>query len=72
LFVKGGAEMIKLKAVRLSKGYTQADVAEALGITLRMYQYLEASQRQPSWKVANKLEDFFQIPARELLQKEVV
>ncbi|WP_028778968.1 helix-turn-helix transcriptional regulator [Shimazuella kribbensis] len=64
--------MTKLKAVRLSKGLTQTAVAKALGVSARMYQYLEASERQPSWKVANKLEDLFQIPAHELLEKEAV
>jgi putative transcriptional regulator len=64
--------MTKLKTVRLSKGLTQPEVAEVLGISLRMYQYLEASKRQPSWKLANKLEDLFQLPARELLEKEAI
>jgi DNA-binding XRE family transcriptional regulator len=64
--------MTKLKQVRLSNGLTQSAVAETLGITLRMYQYLEVSKRKPSWEVASKLEDLFQIPARELLQKEAV
>jgi DNA-binding XRE family transcriptional regulator len=62
--------MTKLKAVRLSKGLTQTAVAKALGITSRMYQYLEADERKPSWKVAAKLEDLFELPARELLSKE--
>jgi transcriptional regulator with XRE-family HTH domain len=64
--------MTKLKQVRLSNGLTQSAVAEKLGITLRMYQYLEVSKRRPSWEVAEKLEDLFQIPARELLKKEAV
>jgi transcriptional regulator with XRE-family HTH domain len=64
--------MTKLKAVRLSKGLTQPEVAEALGISLRMYQYLEASKRHPSWKLQDKLEDLFQLPARELLKKEAI
>jgi putative transcriptional regulator len=72
VYRKAVINMTKLKQVRLSNGLTQSAVAEALGITLRMYQYLEASKRRPGWELAEKLEDLFQIPARELLKKEAV
>lgn len=60
--------MNKLKQLRLDKKLTQSNVAKVLGISVRMYQYLEASQRNPSWKLSRKLEDFFGgVSARELL-----
>ena len=37
-----------LKAVRLHHGYTQKQIAEALGITERAYQYYESGTRDHS------------------------
>lgn len=59
--------MLYLKKYRLYKGLSQSNVAKELKISVRMYQYLEAGQRNPSWEVAQRLEQFFGIPARELL-----
>ncbi|MBD1373876.1 helix-turn-helix transcriptional regulator [Hazenella sp. IB182357] len=61
--------MTVLKQVRLSRRMTQLQVASLLGITKRMYQYLEASERFPSWKVAQRLEEVFKLPVGELLRQ---
>ncbi|SHG73310.1 helix-turn-helix transcriptional regulator [Desulforamulus hydrothermalis] len=55
---------LRRKAARL----TQMQVASKLGITSRMYQYIEAGQRNPSWPVALRLEQIFNTPASELLK----
>lgn len=62
--------MNKLKAARIEKGLTQETVANMLGVTKRMYQYLESAERHPSWKVALKLEKIFGAPASHLLSDD--
>lgn len=70
-FAKGkSVYMLYIKKHRQTKGLSQYDVAKALDISVRMYQYLEAGQRNPSWKVAQRMEQFFGIPASELLAQE--
>jgi putative transcriptional regulator len=59
--------MLKIKKYRLLKGLSQVEVAKKLKITVRMYQYLEAGHRNPSWALVQRLEQFFGIPASELL-----
>lgn len=56
-----------IKQMRIRKGYRQVDVADALGISVRHYQRIEAGKAFPSEMIINKLEDFFQLPQRVLL-----
>ncbi|MHB1681925.1 MAG: helix-turn-helix transcriptional regulator [Bacilli bacterium] len=58
---------IKLRAERKSHGWSQQYVAEQLGVTNRAYQQWEYDERTPSLDSANKMEDLFGIPQRELL-----
>lgn len=44
------------------------DVALQVGITERMYRFYETGDRNPSLKVANKLEDLFKVPQRKLFE----
>ncbi len=48
-------------------GWTAEWVAKQIGISRRMYVFIEQGSRNPSLCVANKLEDLFGIPQRELL-----
>ncbi|MCL6559476.1 MAG: helix-turn-helix transcriptional regulator [Firmicutes bacterium] len=57
----------KLYQLRIQKGYSHNDIAKAVGITRRMYSFIESGHRNPSWSVAQRLEQFFGIPAGELL-----
>ena len=57
----------RLRNERCIRGWTQAYVAAQLGTTVRNYQNYEYGERTPSLEVANKLEDLFGIPQRELL-----
>lgn len=61
--------MTYLRKMREAKGMKQIEVAKKINISERMYRYLEHGQRNPSWRVAIKLEDLFNTPARKLLQK---
>ena len=50
---KGGCEMkrAELKAFRLSKGFTQKDFAEMLGISTSHYACIEQGTHNPSTKI---------------------
>ena len=58
-----------LKEARQKAGMTQKQVAEFLGITLRMYQRLESGELTGSVKRWDDLEDLFGIPQRQLREK---
>ena len=49
----------KLKALRKEKGYTQQDVADAIGITRGALGGYETSRRNPRLPELQKLADFF-------------
>ena len=57
----------RLRAERKKNNWTQEYVAAEIGITVRAYHYYEHGGRTPSLDIANKLEDLFGIPQRELL-----
>jgi putative transcriptional regulator len=60
--------MLKLKCERLTRGYTQIDLARFIKVTPEYIHYLENGHRSnPSWEVIKRLEQFFGIPASELL-----
>lgn len=56
-----------LKELRLEKGYTQKEVAEAVNITQRAYAFYEKGDRQPSIETILKLAEFYNIPTDILL-----
>ncbi|CFX15565.1 Cro/C1-type helix-turn-helix domain [Syntrophomonas zehnderi OL-4] len=58
---------INLIKLRNEKGYTQQEVADRLDISRRMYGSVETGRRNPSWEVIQRLEQFFGVPASELL-----
>jgi len=57
----------RLRAERSKRGWTQVFVAQQIGITHRHYQNYEYGKKSPSLELANKLEDLFGVPQRELL-----
>lgn len=58
---------IKLKRLRKKYGWSADLVAQKVGLKRRMYVYIESGKRNPSLTVANRLEDLFGVPQRELL-----
>ena len=46
-----------LKKVRLEKYGTQSAVAEAAGISVQMYNFIECGARQPSVRTAKRIAD---------------
>lgn len=67
VYLKDVLLVLNLKKRRLAKNLSQVTVAKELKITVRMYQYLEAGQRKPGWDVQQRLEQFFDTSASELL-----
>ncbi len=60
--------MTLLRKLRISKGLTQLQLSEILEISPEYVSRLENGNRHPSWEIQLKLEQFFGIPARDLLE----
>ena len=45
--------------IDLRKGYSQTQIAEAVGISQQMYSAIELGERRPSVEVAKKIADVF-------------
>lgn len=61
----------RLKWLRKNKKYTQVQVAEALQITSRQYQRLEANSAKPHYENLLALADFFSVPLDFLVGRGV-
>nr|DAO92631.1 MAG TPA: Helix-turn-helix XRE-family like protein [Caudoviricetes sp.] len=59
-----------LRRVRTLQGWSQADVAKQLGITVQAYSLIETGKRDPSYEVLVALEDVFHTSHRRLLREE--
>ncbi len=57
----------KLREVRIHRSFTQQNVADALGISLRAYQYYEQGTREPSLQMLVDLSNFLNVSADYLL-----
>jgi Predicted transcriptional regulators len=61
----------RLRSLREQKGYTQAELAEATGVTPRTLQYYESGKRYPnSLAIAVKLADLLGTTSEHLLGEE--
>ena len=57
----------KLREVRIHRSFTQQTVADALGISLRAYQYYEQGTREPSLQMLVDLSNFLNVSVDYLL-----
>lgn len=57
----------KLKELRKEKGYSQKEVAKAIGITLSAYSNYEQGIREPSYEILILLCKFYNVSADYLL-----
>lgn len=57
----------RLKIERQRRKWSQQLLAENVGVTKQMISMIERSKCDPSLELANRLEDLFEIPQRELL-----
>lgn len=62
----------KIRKLRLDRGLTQRQVAEALNISVRALVYYETGKRLPPQTILNQFREYFQISADALIidQKE--
>jgi len=60
-----------LKKLRLIRGFTQAEIAQIICVSLRQYQRIEGGKSFITQEKLNRLEDTFQIPQRVLLAKNI-
>ena len=56
-----------LLSLRISKGLKQQEIAEKLGISLRVYQYYEHGDRTPHMETLIDLADLYDITLDELV-----
>lgn len=59
---------VKMKSMRIQKGWTQAYVAERTGLTITHISDIENRKSKPSYTVLCKLEDLFESSHRELFK----
>lgn len=52
----------RLVACRLQAGYTQEEVAKALGVNAKTIVYWESGKTSPKFELAQKLSDLYGIP----------
>jgi transcriptional regulator with XRE-family HTH domain len=57
-----------LKKVRLEKGFTQIQMSDRLGISIRTYQRIENNERKPSYDVILQLQNIFNESINNLLE----
>ena len=55
-----------LKAARKAHGWTQQELADKLGISLRYYRFIESGERDGDFAIWDALEDIFAIHQRVL------
>lgn len=61
-----------LKSLRKEYGYTQSDIAEALGITYQSYQAYELGITTPTLKNFIKIAEFFDVSLDFLIGKKEI
>lgn len=60
-----------LKEARQKKGYTQQQIADELGISLRYYQNIESGERTGDYPIWDKLEDLTNVHQRVLRENHL-
>lgn len=51
----------RIKHLKNQKNVLQKDIASAIGVSLRAYQYYETDQREPTMSVLIALADYFNV-----------
>lgn len=60
----------RLSALRKERGWTQADMAQRLDMTIKMVAYFEREATNPTQKTLHKLSEVFEISPAEFLAQE--
>lgn len=60
----------RLRATRMSRGFTLQQTADAVGIGLRAYQKYESGDSEPPYVALVPLADFLDVPTDFLLERD--
>lgn len=60
---------VRLKQLKNERNLLQKDIANAIGISLRAYQYYESGERKPDIDILEKLADYFEVSSDYLLSR---
>lgn len=60
----------KFQIIREQRGFTQAEVAEATDISPRFISAIENGRRNPSWRYAIQLADFYNVSLDDFRENE--
>lgn len=60
----------RLRAIRINRGYTLQNVADAVGIALRSYQKYESGDSEPPFQSLIALANFLDVPTDLLLERD--
>lgn len=60
----------RLRSTRISRKFTQQQVADAIGIALRSYQRYESGDIEPPYTSLVALTDFLDVPVDFLLERD--
>ncbi len=61
---------VKLRTIRTEKHYTQQQVADAIGVTLRSYQRYESGHIEPPYQTLLALADFLDVSLDYLFDRD--
>lgn len=61
---------IRLRDMRIKRGFTQQQMADAINLQLRSYQFYESGQRSPSLETLVKIADILNISIDFLLGRD--
>lgn len=62
----------KFQMIREQRGFTQAEVAEATDISPKFISAIENGRRNPSWKYAIQLADFYNVSLDDFREKKYI
>ena len=60
----------RLRAIRINRGYTLQNAADAVGIALRSYQKYESGDIEPPFQSLIALANFLDVPTDLLLERD--
>lgn len=60
----------RLRLLRQERGLSQRELGDALGLNHRTVGYLERQEYEPTYRLALKISDFFEVPVEAVFSRE--
>ena len=60
----------RLRLLRQERGLSQQELATVLGLNHRTVGYLERQEYEPTYRLALKISDFFEVPVEAVFSRE--